>query len=192
MQPSTPIPRRLGGSFAPPINHDRLDEYRRLADTASRMVKDEMHKLCEMVETYLEQEPSTEPATPHPVGAFAGPNGQMIQPPSIRMLSPQTIQRLDELVPWDHETPGDHPNEIEAVGRLFECIQQEAAQRNSATMQVRRMAASTQTKKGQAAPEVSREGLEDVSLRNAAFHLLWYAVELGKDREPLATDKLGM
>lgn len=32
----------------------------------------------------------------------------------------------------------------------------------------------------------------DSPLRNPAFHLLWYAVELTRDREPMTKDKLGV
>lgn len=34
------------------------------------------------------------------------------------------------------------------------------------------------------------DGAEDKSLRDAAFHLLWYAKELSLGREPLTCDKL--
>ena len=34
------------------------------------------------------------------------------------------------------------------------------------------------------------EGLPSGELRNAAFHLLWFATELANDREPLTNDKL--
>lgn len=36
------------------------------------------------------------------------------------------------------------------------------------------------------------EALPTGSLRNAAFHLLWFAIELSKDREPLTSDKLSV
>src|SRR5262245_38157188 len=34
------------------------------------------------------------------------------------------------------------------------------------------------------------EAIPDSDLRNAAFHLLWFAVELSKDREPITREKL--
>lgn len=137
--------QRIGGFFAPPLTNSKIEEYKRLAKDAPRSIREEMEKLCYMVEVFWETPESTKSSTPHGSGVgFVTP------------LEQSKVERMWDLVPWSDEVPGDHVNECEMLGRLFDGID----------------------------PTTHKP------LRDAAFHLLWYAVELSKDREPMTTDKI--
>lgn len=131
---------RLGGSFAPPINAEKIALYRELAKAApDPRVRDAMLPLCDMVETFQETPESQLTGTPHPLGN---------RYPAIVPLEQSEIDRMWDLVPWDYE--------CDALGQLFETIPNETQK----------------------------------PLRDAAHHLLWFARELTKDREPLTNDKI--
>lgn len=128
---------RFGGSFAPPMDDAKLASYYELAEKAPPAVRDEMQKLCRMMEVFGETPRSRQRGTPHPSGMGA-----------IVPLEPAEIHRIDQHVPYEHE--------CKMLTELFETLD----------------------------PEEQRD------LRNAAFHLLWFAVELCKDREPITNDQL--
>lgn len=144
---------RIGGSFAPPLTEQNLVSYRELADRAPEQVKLEMHKLCDMVETFYLTPKSTLQGTPHPVGNVKGKNGRVVTP-MIVPLQDEEVERMWNLVPWNDEVSGEHINECEVLSKLFDGIHPQ----------------------------------ENKALRDAAFHLLWYAVELANDREPITNN----
>jgi hypothetical protein len=129
--------KRIGGSFAPPLDAAGLARYRELAEAASGQVKDYMIELCDMLALFWQTGESRNGGTPHPSG-----RGTIIP------LEDDEIKRIWDAVPW--------PNECDLIGQVFDGIP-----------------ADTQA-----------------DLRNAAFHLLWYARELAADREPITNDKL--
>ena len=80
-------------------------------------------------------------------------------------LEEQEIKRIWDHVPW--------PDECELLGRLFETLPDGYEER---------------TIDGARQVVLVDPGARD--LRNAAFHLLWYARELTQDREPITNDKI--
>ena len=128
-------PGWFGGSFAPPINGNKLEEYRELAEGCEdQKVCEGMTALINMLDTFFETPASKNGGTPHATGV-----GMIVK------LEQEEIDRIDSKVPW--------PEELATYAKWFET-------------------------------------LPNGPLRNAAFHLLWYGVELTNDREPLTTDRL--
>lgn len=128
----------IGGSFAPPLDTDKLTRYRELADTAvSSQVREVLHKLCDMVAKFWETPKSSLSGVSHPSG-----RGLIIN------LEDDEIKRIWDYVPYDKEN--------KMYAELFDTI----------------------------------DARTNKELRDAAFHLLWFAVELEKDREPLTNDML--
>jgi hypothetical protein len=95
---------RVGGSFAPPLDADKLAAYRELAEGAGGAVGYTMLQLCAMAEAFLEHPPAKGAGTPHPSGA----------PIAMVPLSKETVEALDPHVPWPHE--------CDAMAQLFEGI----------------------------------------------------------------------
>lgn len=126
---------RIGGSFAPPLDADKLAAYRQAAETADAPTKDAMLALVNMVECFQQTAPSRQPGTPHPSGRGV-----------IVPLEADEVARIWDLVPWDHE--------LDAMAGLFDRLDGNSP------------------------------------LRTPAFHLLWYARELAKDREPITCDRI--
>jgi hypothetical protein len=87
------------------------------------------------------------------------------------------IKSLWALVPWDYE--------CRAMAELFEALP-------PGTREVETLldppAGSTKGPSKATRNEVTDPAAYE--LRNAAFHLLWHAMELTRDREPLTADKL--
>ena len=163
-----PVRARIGGSFAPPITPELLDEYRERASKASSEVRDVMEKLCDMVEAYLDRPSSKKNGTPHPLG---------IKGLSIVALEEDTIEELDPLVPY--------PYECDAYQGLFESLP-------IGVRTTERFEESDEFADGQVRlKQVSAvDDVDAKELRDAAFHLLWYAKELTLDRVPATTDTL--
>lgn len=124
----------LGGSFAPPIDAEKLAAYEALVPSDNRQVADHMTRLIAMVRKFQETPESRLAGTPHPVKGTVVP------------LEEAEIQRIWDYVPYEEE--------CNAIGLVFE------------------------------------KQLTAGYVRDAAFHLLWYAYELTKDREPMTADKL--
>lgn len=125
---------RPGGSFAPPLDITKLEEYKVLADTADPQIKEAMTTLIVMLEKFWETPESVEPGVPHPSG-----RGTIIP------LEKAEVERMWDYVPWKEE--------LDMMGGIFDKI-------------------------------------DTGTLRNAAFHLLWYGRELCLDREPITNDRL--
>ncbi len=87
-------PRRfVGGSFAPPLDADKLRQYRVVIERqAPDDLKEALFGLCRMVEVFYETPASDEPAEPHPVGMGV-----------VQKLEPEEIERIWDLVPWPWE-----------------------------------------------------------------------------------------
>lgn len=126
---------RIGGSFAPPLTPDRLAAYRQAAQSADPPTRDAILALAAMVEHFQATPASTQAGTPHPSGRG------LIVP-----LEATEVQRIWDVVPWDHE--------LDAMQMLFDRLDGKSP------------------------------------LRTPAFHLLWYARELAKDREPITCDRI--
>lgn len=140
---------RLGGSFAPPLDAQKLADYRELAKSASDpRIQDKMLSLCEMMEVFHQTPASALSGSPHPIGEMQDAQGNKYRAPVVVPLEDSEVKRIWDYVPWDYECDG--------LGTLFETIPNETHK----------------------------------SLRDAAFHLLWFARELTRDREPLTNDKL--
>lgn len=93
----------------------------------------------------------------------------------MMMLASDEAERLDEHIPWDHE--------IAAVQKLFDGLPSGVVEDGTKVVEDR--VGQTKTVK---ANRVTNQKAYD--LRNAAFHLLWYAKELGAGREPMTKDRL--
>lgn len=140
---------KIGGSFAPPLSAEKLEEYRGLAVTSdSPATAEAMLKLCKMVEVFQQTPPSMEPGIPHPVGEFRDARNGQLKTVTITPLAQAEKERIFDVVPWAHEN--------EMYAKLFDGINAETHK----------------------------------PLRDAAFHLLWFAVELEKDREPITNDRI--
>lgn len=126
---------RIGGSFAPPLDAERLQAYRQAAQSADAPTRDAMLALANLVEHFQRTGPSRQPGTPHPSGRGV-----------IVPLEAAEVARIWDHVPWDHE--------LDAMAGLFDQLDGRSP------------------------------------LRTPAFHLLWYARELAKDREPITCDRL--
>lgn len=157
---------RTGGSFAPPLDATKLAAYRALAESAPSTIKAAMLPLCDMVEAFQETPASTKVGAPHPSGV-----GLMIP------LEDAEVKRIWDLVPWDGQTLEDGtiaPKECDMLADLFESLPT-GTSGEAIKDGVRRAVVSDPKAK---------------ALRDAAFHLLWYAKELTRDREPMTSDKL--
>jgi hypothetical protein len=127
----------IGGSFAPPLDAEKLATYNALAHDASEQIGEAMHKLIDMVTLFQQTPASSAEAKPHPVGVGV-----------IQKLEEAEIKRIWDVVPWREE--------CDMYAKLFDGI----------------------------------DATTNKPLRDAAFHLLWFAYELTSDREPCTCDKL--
>jgi hypothetical protein len=152
----------IGGSFAPPLTDEKLAEYELLAkDCPDRRAAGYMADLCKMMRVFRETPESKAKPRKHPVAGLMVP------------LEEAEVQRIWDFVPWAEE--------CDLMGATFDKLQKGECAENATRMAVWQLKGSTAS----APPE-----LLDTRLRDAAFHLLWFARELEKDREPCTRDKL--
>lgn len=85
-------------------------------------------------------------------------------------LQEAEVQRIWDHVPWAEE--------CDLMGAAFDKLQAGECAENARRLEVAKLSGGDK-------PE-----LLDTSMRNAAFHLLWFARELEQDREPCTCDKL--
>lgn len=83
---------RYGGSFAPPLNQQKLDRFKQLASDAGAQTGEYMTTLIAMVEKFLETGASSSPGKPHPSGV-----GRIIP------LDDAEKTRIWDSVPWREE-----------------------------------------------------------------------------------------
>jgi hypothetical protein len=127
--------KQIGGSFAPPVDDQKLSHYEALmAAVEDRQVREYGESLVKMLRTFQAAPSSKAKSKPHPSGRG-----------TITPLEQAEIERIWDCVPW--------PEECDAIDVVF-------------------------------------DRLPSGDVRNAAYHLLWFARELSIDREPCTTDKL--
>lgn len=183
-----PLQPRMGGSFAPPLTADKIAEYRELAKQADPKVGSVMESLCTMVETFQQTPASTNGGRPHPSGRG-----------TIVALEQKEIERIDPVVPWDYE--------VEAYQKLFDELPTGTIEGPMVLMEQHKdgtsVVAASIPQKDAAGRFIKSEGVnfyyktnqilvnpQEAALRNAAFHLLWFAKELELDREPITADMI--
>lgn len=155
---------RIGGSFAPPLDSGKVSAYRALAADATPEVKEIMDKLCDMVDLFHQTPQSSLSGRPHPSGVG-----------SIIPLENAEIKRIWDAVPWVHE--------CNAIQELFD--QLPTGVDGEELVAITLPDGSTAKRRQSIVTDPKAK-----ALRDAAFHLLWYAKELSVDREPITTDKL--
>lgn len=82
----------IGGSFAPPLATEQLEQYKSLATTADAQTAEYMGVLVRMLEKFRETPDSQLSGTPHPAGRGV-----------IVPLEDAEIQRIWDYVPWESE-----------------------------------------------------------------------------------------
>lgn len=96
------VPTHVGGSFAPPLTAEKIEEYEKLADSSpTPEVRDGMETLLKMVKTFFQTGKSKLKGSPHPSG-----RGTVIK------LEPEEVKRIDPVVPFRHE--------LDALAKVFE------------------------------------------------------------------------
>ncbi len=158
---------RIGGTFAPPLDDAKLDEYEQLASAAPVQISEIMLLLIKMLREFFKTPASKENGRPHP----SGRRGAFIVP-----LEEDEKARMFDLIPWTQE--------LDMYGQLFESLPTGA--KEGATIQAIDPAGFEYKK-----PELVIENESAKALRDACFHLLWFARELDLDREPITSDQLG-
>lgn len=183
-QPRGPGPTvKVGGSFAPPLTPELLARYRELAEEAVRNRKYRQQgqlilQLADMVDKFNETPRSRERSTPHPAGI-----GQ------ITKLEAAEVERIDDVVPYEEE--------LLYYDSVFDKIEASPEDERNAhrSQQYKAKLRSVYDDAFMEGKQLSPRDLPEKpatepSLRNAAYHLLWFARELALDREPLTTDQL--
>src|SRR5574338_191002 len=165
-----------GGTYAPPIDEEKLSQYREFAEKFPEpQIKEMMLKNCDMVEQHLRKQASTLPGSlDHAGRGIAVP------------LTDETKEALDEFVPWEQEH-----NMWQKLLEKF-C----AVPANQGLKQIEEWVDAPKSEKNPNGTEkmlatktivIDKERLDMVT---AAKHLLWYAWELCRDREPMFIDKM--
>ena len=96
--------QQIGGSFAPPITGEQLDQYEVLAKACEdRKCSGFMLDLAKMVRAFRETGDSQQPGKPHPAGRGV-----------IVPLEDAEIERIWDLVPW--------PEECDLMGQAFDTL----------------------------------------------------------------------
>lgn len=153
----------------------KLSAYRDLADSAPPEIAEVMLKLCDMVELFQQTPRSKLAGSLHPSGRG------MIVP-----LEKEEVERIWDAVPWDGQKLPDGrtaPRECDMYAELFEQLPTGV---EGYVMEEVKLPDGSKAHKQK--PVVSNP--EAKALRDAAFHLLWWAKELTLDREPLTADML--
>lgn len=154
-------------SFAPPLTDESLARYEELANEQEGELLDALTTLLACVKTWWELPESTRKDVTRWQSNYVVPN-----PDYDPLASKLTKQgQKNKLVPFTFEETPLEESHIEAL--------------DSVTPWMRELdTLSTPQDTG------PFDSLPSGELRNAAFHLLWFAKELTLDREPLTKDKL--
>lgn len=162
--------KQFGGIFAPPITKEKLDKYKLLAATAQPpIVKEWMEKLITMVEVFQQTPDSPQPGTPHPSGRGV-----------IVPLEKKEIDRIWDHVPWKEE--------LDLISEIFDKLPTGTRPGPRIKVPLTPTAEKPDNHYLKDTTEVVDQRAKE--LRDAAFHLRWYAGQLFLDREPLTNDKL--
>lgn len=164
------IVQRFGGSFAPALTPEKIKEYRVAAEDAEPQVKGAILELCDMGDAFLGKARSDLPGTPHP-----SQRGLMIP------LRENVMAEIEPLVPWDYECNAfqDLFNQLPSgITERTEWVEAPKSKKNPEG-------------KGKIAKIVNTvTDQKAYDLRQAAFHLLWYAKELTIDRQPMTKEEI--
>lgn len=170
----------MGGVFAPPLDYDRLELYRELAEKASPEVREEMLDLCDTVGDFLDSEDA-------PV-AKASANGNHNHPKHQSGVG--YIIPLSEKTRKVSTVQGLRKHRLNSLGNpethkgLFDLLPtgtKETTPKDSESF-------SDGETRLKASSVVSDSEARDI--RDAAFHLLWFARELEMGRVPMTQDML--
>lgn len=105
---SLPDAPQVGGSFAPPLDPEKLKSYREAAKDAPPQVAEAMETLARMADAYH--------ARPRPRAGVKAPAG--VPHPSgagvVRALPKEEVDRLFDAVPWREE--------LDMYAKLFDAI----------------------------------------------------------------------
>lgn len=159
--------KKIGGPgcFAPPITDEDLERYEQLAEAAPAAMAHEMRELIQMVRVFRETPATKERGMPAQVELAGGRTARV----DVAPLEKAEVERIWDLVPWDHECT--------AIAALFETLPYPLPEKDGRSRE-ERIASLPEAKQTQ------------VRVKDAAVHLLWFARELCADREPLTSDKL--
>ena len=154
------MPVKFGGSFAPPLSKGKLATYEKLA------LECQDRRVKDEMQKLIKMMKKFQETPESPLKGSphpVGPNASRGgRTPMIVMLEDKEVKRIFEVVPWE--------DECELVSEIFSKLPSGSSQGPG-----RKHIVTNQTV---------------YDLRNAAFHLLWFARELAADREPLTNDKL--
>lgn len=96
---------RVGGSFAPPIDDEKLAQYEATAKACSdRKCSSYMLDLVKMLKTFRQTPASQQASRPHPSGVG-----------TITQLEDAEVERIWDVVPW--------PEECDVMGKAFDSLQ---------------------------------------------------------------------
>ena len=172
MAENTRLPR-TGGSFAPPLDSDRVQAYRELAEQADAGTRKAMLALCDTVEEYLVTYEGrvTGKAMPKEAGELHEVGVGRIIP-----LGEKTVKALEDYIPQDYEISGmqSHFDKLPNGTSGSKTVESEDF--------------SDGVARAKTVSIVSDRTAKDI--RDAAFHLLWFVKELQSGRVPITTDML--
>jgi hypothetical protein len=172
---------RIGGSFAPEITDELLADYHAKVESIPHSLpqREVLENLLACCEAWWElPESNGTSKTPHAVGI-----GTMVS------LHPDVLEKLDPHIPWDHE--------LEAYQKLIDAFPDGLSKTETVEVEKNYLdypvdekgrvigRPEVKTKKIQVPKVVDQEAKD---IRNMANHLLWVAVELSNEREPLTAD----
>lgn len=162
--------QRFGGSFAPALTPEKIKEYRVAAEDAEPEVKGAILELCDMADAFLGKARSDLPGTPHP-----SERGLMIP------LRKNVMEEIEPLVPW--------PWQCSAIQTLFNELPDGITERTEWIDAPKSL--KNPNGEGKVAKVVNVvTDQKAYAIRQAAFHLLWYAKELTIDRQPMTKEEI--
>lgn len=160
--------------MAPPMTADLLRQYKKLtADQPAGAVKDAMTVCLAAVKAWWDLPETDEPVKDEFTVRDMAQAGKTVTF-GVRPLPADHQKQLSDLIPWKHELDG--------MTVLFSALPDGT----------REVSAVVKTAKGES--RITKAEVFDQTafdLKKAATHLLWHAIELELDREPLTQEVLG-
>lgn len=162
-------PAFVGGSFAPPLSDEKIEEYKEMIDgLEDGPVKESMTTLMNCCGVWWDlPEPEGTETSIHPATVGRKDLQGRDRQATIVRLQKDHADALDEHIPWGHELKG--------MRELFDSLPTGISGEEMHEGRRRNIVGDPEAK----------------ALRDAAFHLLWHVIELDLGREPTTTDKLG-